>query len=175
MIGEHAVIQHFVPVVQLLQVHVLGQVVALPEHLLVGALGLLIKRLHGRRQTPGEPESVTFLLGEGRPLIVDRVLELGRNHQCGRQAHTHRLDPPFVRMRKPGASPARPTSPAHAAVQILPARLPVKAPSYSARRMPTRANTDKTASTIDSVSTAVKSLTNSDSTPTPTTGTIRPQ
>ena len=48
-------------------------------------------------------------------------------------------------------------------------------PNYSARRIPSRANTDNTASTIDNVSTAVKSLTNSDSTPTPTTGTIRPQ
>ncbi len=60
MIGEHAVIEHLVPVVQLLHVHVLRKVIALPEHLLVGALGLLIKRQHGRRQTPGKPKSVAF-------------------------------------------------------------------------------------------------------------------
>ena len=48
MVGEHPVIQHFVPVVQLLHVHVLRQVVALPEHLPVGALGLLIERQYRR-------------------------------------------------------------------------------------------------------------------------------
>jgi hypothetical protein len=38
VVGQHPAIQHLVPVVQLLHIDVLRKIIALPEHLLVGAL-----------------------------------------------------------------------------------------------------------------------------------------
>ncbi len=79
VIGQHLVVQHLVAVVQLLQVHVLGQVGRLPPQLLIDAPRLLLQGQHRRRQPPGQAEGLPFLLGERHPAVDERIVQGGRD------------------------------------------------------------------------------------------------
>jgi hypothetical protein len=69
MIGEQAVEQHLVAVVQRRQIDVLAEVVRLGLVLLVRPPRLLVECLDGRGDKAVEPEFRPFLLGERRALV----------------------------------------------------------------------------------------------------------
>jgi hypothetical protein len=73
VVKEHLEVQHFVAAVQLLQVHVLGQLAVLRLELLVGALGLLVEGENGRRKPAGQAQGLALRFGECHPTVTERV------------------------------------------------------------------------------------------------------
>ena len=73
MIGQQAVVEHLVSVVQLLEVHVLGQVVRLLVQLGVGPLSLLIQREDCRGQSTNKTQSFPLILAERHTAICERI------------------------------------------------------------------------------------------------------
>jgi len=76
VVGEHAVVQRLVAVVQLLQVHILRDVVvaesAQVEH---DAVGLLLQGLHPWRHEATQVESVTLRIVHRHALVPQRVVK----------------------------------------------------------------------------------------------------
>jgi len=75
--------------VQLLQVDVLGEIIGLPLHLLVGSAGLLVEGQHCRRKAPGEAVCLPFRLGEGHPAVAERIKKYIGNVRTFRAVRTH--------------------------------------------------------------------------------------
>ncbi|HTT51021.1 MAG TPA: hypothetical protein VMH35_06465 [Streptosporangiaceae bacterium] len=79
VVGQHLVIQHLVAVVQLLQVHVLGQVAGLSLQLAARAPGLLLQGQVRGRQPPGQARRLAFSLRERHPAVEKRIIKDSRN------------------------------------------------------------------------------------------------
>jgi hypothetical protein len=78
VVQQHPVVQHLVAVVQLFQIHVLGQVIALGLQLLPDPLGLPLQGQHPGRQPPGQAQRVPLSQRERHPAVVQGVVQHDR-------------------------------------------------------------------------------------------------
>src|SRR5919106_1774935 len=75
VLREELVEEHLVAVLQRAQIYVLVQVGCLVLVLVVGPLGLLFEGQNRRWQEPDQPQVLSLLLGEGRALVEQGLLQ----------------------------------------------------------------------------------------------------
>src|SRR5690349_2002245 len=82
-------VQGLVVVVQVLKIHVLGQVAALLLQLTVGPVRLLLQRQHRGRQAPGQTKGLPFRRAERHPAVEHRIVQNPRYGRGRRGASVH--------------------------------------------------------------------------------------
>ena len=116
VIADHAEEQRLVAVVQRVQRDILVERIGQVPQLLKHALHLLLLRVDMRRQQAAQPERVTLLLGEGRALVQQRVVQerepAGQPRHCSPGISGHEMGPHAI--GRPHRSPAAPSGAGYA-------------------------------------------------------------